>query len=167
MDIDSLMLSALASPNEDVSRDVDPAAKGSDYVTSCLGYNFTPGTNARPTCFRIANIPSTWSKSDLLGVFQTVDPFLNDHKYCLSLYPACYHLSQTALLSLDVCTTYFQSLKPDESSYLRTSDGTVLVVDSHFYHLTPLNTPDPRSEIELVSQHPGIYQLLTVELIPV
>jgi hypothetical protein len=41
------------------------------------------------------------------------------------------------------------------------------VVDSHFYHLTPLNTPYPRSEIELVSQHLRICQLLTVELIPV
>jgi hypothetical protein len=90
-------------------------------------------------CFRIANVPCTWSKERLITALLTVDPSL-DKTSQLSLYPACCGTTQTALLNQATCTEYFQTLKPNKYNYVKTSDG-ILVIDSHFYDLTPLNNP--------------------------
>jgi hypothetical protein len=98
------------------------------------------GIENSPMCFRIANVPSTWNKERLLTALLTVDPSL-DKTSQLSLYPACCGSTLTALLNQATCTEYFQRLKPNEYNYMKTSDGTHLVIDSHFYDLTPLNNP--------------------------
>jgi hypothetical protein len=98
------------------------------------------GIENSPMCFRIANVPSTWSKERLITALLTVDPSL-DKTSQLSLYPACCGSTQTALLNLATCTEYFQIIKLNKYNYVNTSDGT-LVIDSHFYDLTPLNNPN-------------------------
>jgi len=97
----------------------------------------------KPKCFRIANVPSTWREDGLLQALQKIDHSLGRqgaHKYQLSLYPACYGLTQTALLNLCPSTEYFQQLNANDFNYVRTPDGVDLVIDSHFYDLTPLNS---------------------------
>jgi len=105
-------------------------------------------------CFRISGIPRDWKKDDLLGALQAIDPDLRNQKSQLSLYPACCSSSQTALFELDT-TKYFQSLRPNESTYEcvfpANKTEAVLTIDSHFYDLTPLNTPDEQIIAELVA----------------
>jgi hypothetical protein len=103
----------------------------------------------RTKCFRISGIPQDWEEDDLLGALHTIDPDLRNQKSQLSLYPACCGSSQTALFELDP-TKYFQSLGPNESTYTCTTEA-VLAIDSHFYDLTPLNTPDEQIIAELVA----------------
>jgi hypothetical protein len=82
-----------------------------------------------------------------------IDPRLEQkdkHEYQLSLYPACNGSTQTALLNLNTSTEYFQQLKPDDFNYVSTAGGVDLVIDSHFYDLTPLNSPRDEVVAELV-----------------
>jgi hypothetical protein len=111
-------------------------------------------TPPRTKCFRISAIPQDWNEGDLLGALQTIDIGLRNQESQLSLYPACCGSSQTALFELDP-TKYFQSLRPNESTYERVfppskTDAT-LTIDSHFYDLTPLNTPGGRIIAEFVA----------------
>jgi len=110
--------------------------------------------NAEPKCFRIANVPSSWSKDTLLTTLKWIDPFLADQNVKLSLYPACSYSIQTqvALINLRRCTEYFRLLKSDRFNYEELSDGTLLVIDSHFYDLTPLNSPEGDIVAEFVHQ---------------
>ena len=105
-------------------------------------------------CFRISGIPQDWKEDDLLRALQNIDPDFRNQKSQLSLYPACCGSSQTALLEL-YPTKYFQSLGPNESTYKRVSPAgkteAVLTIDSHFYDLTPLNTPDKQIIAELAA----------------
>jgi len=91
-------------------------------------------------------VPLDWKVIDLLDALKAIDSSLKDHKHQLSLYPACNTPTQTALLTLDSCSKYFRSLKPNESYYETTSvvnkSKTILTLDSHFHDLTPLNTPE-------------------------
>jgi hypothetical protein len=110
--------------------------------------------SSRTKCFRISGIPQDWNEDDLLGALQTIDPDLRNQESQLSLYPACCGSSQTALFEVDP-TKYFQSLRPNGSTYGRVfsaskTDAT-LTIDSHFYDLTPLNTPDKRIIAEFVA----------------
>jgi hypothetical protein len=110
--------------------------------------------SSRTKCFRISGIPQDWNQDDLLGALQTIDPDLRNQKPQLSLYPACCGSSQTALFELN-STKYFRKLRPNESTYKRVfpaskTDAT-LTIDSHFYGLTPLNTPDKQIIAELVA----------------
>jgi len=139
-----------ASPNADISRNIGHAAKDTGFAANSPRFNVVSITNKWSNCFRITNVPSAWSEGDLVVALQTIDPFFKDSNYSISLYPACYDFSQTALLSLDACTEYFQSLGPNESKYLQNSDGTPIMVDSHFHDLTPLNTPGDTVVAELV-----------------
>jgi hypothetical protein len=114
----------------------------------------TPMRNAGRKCFRIANVPSSWDTDKLLTTLKSIDPFLGDQNVELSLYPACSDSIQTqiALLSLRNSTEYFRRLRPNDFNYEEISDGTVLVIDSHFYDLTPLNFPKGDIVAELVYQ---------------
>jgi hypothetical protein len=109
--------------------------------------------SSRTKCFRISGIPQDWKEDDLLGALRTIDPDLRNQESQLSLYPACCSSSQTALLELDT-TKYFESLGPN-GSYERVSPPSkteaVLTVDSDFYGLTPLNTPDKQIIAELAA----------------
>jgi hypothetical protein len=76
----------------------------------------------------------------LLKSLKQIDPYL-EQKPQLSLYPACCGPTQTALLNLQACSAYFQNLKSNDFNYV-TFKETLLVIDSHFFDLTPLNTPE-------------------------
>jgi len=123
------------------------------------GRSNTPMPNPGPKCFRIANVPLTWSKDDLLNSLIKIDPSLENHEYKLSLYPACYGSTQTALLNMRGCTEYFQRLKQNDFNYVPIPDATdraYLVIDSHFYDLTPLNSPAEGIVAEFVSPFPAL-----------
>lgn len=104
--------------------------------------NPTVGFSTSPMCFRIANVPSTWSETDLVEALNSIStgPSL-EQTFQLSLYPACCGYTQTALLSLATCTQYFQDLERNVVNHVKTPDGTLLAIDSHFYGMTPLNEP--------------------------
>jgi len=110
-------------------------------------------SKSKSKCFRIANVPSTWSYDHLLNSLRKIDPSLEQkdkYEYQLTLYPACYGSTQTALLNLHTCTEYFQKLKPDDFNFVSTPGRVDLVIDSHFYDLTPLNSPGDEVVAELV-----------------
>ena len=121
-----------------------PSADAKSYASSIA---------TKTKCFRISGIPQDWKEHDLLGALQNIDPDLRNQKSQLSLYPACCGSSQTALLELDP-TKYFQSLGPNESYHPVSPPSkteAVLTIDSDFYGLTPLNTPDKRIIAELAA----------------
>jgi len=123
----------------------------------------TPMRNAEPKCFRIANVPSSWSKDKLLTTLKSIDPFLVSKNVELSLYPACSDSTQTqiALLNLRNCTEYFRRLKSNDFNYKEALDGALLVIDSHFYDLTPLNSPEGDIVAEFVHKVLLYCQMLT------
>ncbi|KAF8539938.1 hypothetical protein BDD12DRAFT_980660 [Trichophaea hybrida] len=129
--------------SENIVRDADPAASYS--LPSGIGdrgRSTTQAGNAGPKCFRIANVPSSWNEDTLQAALETIDPFIADGNPRLSLYPCLYSTqSQTALLNLGTCTEYFQRLQPNDFNYVHIAD-VFLVIDSHFYDLTPLNSPE-------------------------
>jgi hypothetical protein len=59
---------------------------------------------------------------------------------------------------LYTCTEYFKNLKPNEDNYVKTGkvSGTdaILVLDCHFYDLTPMNNPERDIVAELVEPSP-------------
>ncbi|KAF8243669.1 hypothetical protein K440DRAFT_38565 [Wilcoxina mikolae CBS 423.85] len=98
----------------------------------------------KPKCFRIGNVPKAWTKATLLSQLQKIDSFFQQWGHSddqLSLFPSCHNRStQTALLNIPGCPeSVEQRLKPSETSYIPTLDGIDLVIDSHFYGLTPLS----------------------------
>lgn len=145
----------------DVPRRADPVADvrstGDPHLTD------VPTGNAGPMCFRIANIPLDWSENKLRTTLKTIDPLFDDQNSQLSLYPACLDptKSQIALLNMSTSTEYFRRLKSDDFNYEKASDGTLLVIDSHFYDLTPLNSPEGGIAAELV--HPVVLYLLDTD----
>jgi hypothetical protein len=109
----------------------------------------------KPRCFRISSVPLNWSKDDLLVGLQAIDPFLKSQPHQLSLFPACCGPTQTALLCLDICTEYFRHLNPNESRYewvpgKGARPKVLLMLDCHFYDLTPLNNPGDEITAESV-----------------
>ncbi|KAF8241752.1 hypothetical protein K440DRAFT_621749 [Wilcoxina mikolae CBS 423.85] len=120
-------------------REVDPphTLRGSVPSTS---HTVGPG----PKCFRISNVPPTWNEQDLLVYLESLDCSLvglATSNTRLSLYPACFGSCKVALLNMTDCPEYFQSLSQNEYHSVRQADSD-LVIDSHFYDLTPLNTPE-------------------------
>jgi hypothetical protein len=93
-------------------------------------------------CFRISNVPPTWNEAELLQAFQTSDDSLDftTGQYRLSFHPACSGSSQTALLNLQ-CPGCSWNIQSNEDKLIR-SGGSDIVMDRHFYGLTPLNTPE-------------------------
>ena len=94
-------------------------------------------------CFRISNVPPTWNEADLLQAFRSSDDSLDlaTGQYRLSLYPACSGSSRTALLKLQ-CPGCSWNLQSNEDRLVRREGGSAIVMDRHFYGLTPLNTPE-------------------------
>jgi len=108
----------------------------------------SPSQSISPKCFRVANVPSDWTEARLLDALEKIDPLLEKNPE-LSLYPACCGTTKTALLKQRTSTAYFQNLKTNEFNYI-TFEGTVLVIDTHFFGLTPLNTPEGKVFAESV-----------------
>jgi len=96
-----------------------------------------------PVCFRISNVPSTWNEGELLQAIQSSDYSLDlaAGQYQLSFYPACSGSSQTALLNLQ-CPGCLWNLQSNKDKLIRREGGSDIVMDRHFYGLTPLNTPE-------------------------
>jgi len=119
--------------------------------TDDRGRSLTRTSNDGPKCFRIANIPPDWKEDTLLATLETIDPCLEDHNPQLSLYPCLDSTqTQTALLNLGTCTKYFHGLKPNDFNHVHTTDNNI-VIDSYFYGLTPLNSPEGKIVAELVA----------------
>jgi hypothetical protein len=95
-------------------------------------------------------VPLGWGKEMLLNTLYTIDPSLKTRKVQLSLFPACSGPTQTALLNLDNITEYFQHVKSNAFKYELMADGSYLAIDTHFYDLSPLNTPEGEIFAELV-----------------
>lgn len=86
-------------------------------------------------------MPPDWNEDTLLTALENIDQFLEVQILQLSPHPACCGgTTQTALLNIDVCTSYIQLLSPNDFHYVSTSGGVGLVIDSHAYDLTPLNS---------------------------
>jgi len=92
-------------------------------------------------CLRISNVRPTWSEAELLQAFQSSDDSLDfaTGQYRLSLYPACCGSSQTALLNFQ-CPGHAWDLESNKDKLIGRGDSD-LVMDRHFYGLTPLNNP--------------------------
>jgi hypothetical protein len=111
-------------------------------------------TSLRTRCFRTSDIPGTWGKEHLVQAIKTKDPAFDEEKAQVSLYPSCNGTGQTALLYLSQRSKLFQNLETEETTYLSISseDSTVNVtIDSHFYDITPLNSPGSPIIAEYVS----------------
>jgi hypothetical protein len=144
--------SQTSKPGRYTLQNAGSATSGSSVSTSSTpDLKIIHAGDSGPKCFRIANVPLNWSEDMLIAALRDADPFLESQKPQISLYPCVDSTqTQTALLNLGTCTEYFQGLISDDFNYLKTSDGTLLVIDSHFYDLTPLNSPEGGIVAELV-----------------
>jgi hypothetical protein len=119
-------------------------------VSKILGFRPAPSTptDTSPTrYFRISNIPSTWSKDHLVTVIKKQDPGIDEKTVKVSLYPSCNGTGQTALFHLGKRSALVQNMQTEETTYFTiSSEGSpvIISIDSHFYDLTPLNTPGNR-----------------------
>ena len=108
----------------------------------------------QPTCFRISGIPSDWNSERLEEALRGIDTEFD----CLGAeiygpFPNSLDLTNTALLNVNKCTSYF-TFKPDQEKHevIREHGQKVyLVLDKHFYDLTPLSQADEEAEIESVN----------------
>ncbi|KAI5843708.1 hypothetical protein BZA05DRAFT_179670 [Tricharina praecox] len=116
----------------------------SDVKRRCLPQSGSESAAIKWKCFRISNVPSEWSEDDLLGYLGKLDASLGNlaaDGSRLSLYPACSGPDRVALLNVKNCPEYFRRIRPGESNSVQQPDSD-LVIDSHFYSLTPLNNPE-------------------------
>ncbi|KAF8537282.1 hypothetical protein BDD12DRAFT_982249 [Trichophaea hybrida] len=110
----------------------------------------TPDHPIVSKCFRISAVPITWDRDDLLESLRELSLLFEelDSGDQLSLYPDCFdsNSKQTALLNFKRCPAPFLQLPLNDTSGFPVSDkksGEVvdLLINSHFYNLTPLNVP--------------------------
>ncbi len=107
----------------------------------------TPNSGA--IFFRIKGIPRDWSKKDLLESLRKIDSSFqrwDPDRDQLSLNPSCYGSGQTAIVNARSTIEFLQNIGPEDSKYIRTSrsisdENIYLLIERHFYNLTPLNTP--------------------------
>ena len=124
-----------------------------------------PQPAPQPACFRISEIPPFWDSKRLEEALKTIDPDFDPMTAEISgPFPdSCDSSSQTALLNLNECTSYF-TFKPNQEKHEAVSENGGmfrLVLDKHFYDLTPLNRAKEPIKIELINPQKGIFQLLT------
>lgn len=132
-------------PGEQGAHDHAVAATARLAITSDADVADQPPVHVAPVCFRISAVPQGWLEDDLLETLQTIDPSLGNQND-LSLFPACCGSTQTALLNLYAHSHYFSNIDASKSRFERVPTtaaraGTLLVIDRHFYDLTPLNAP--------------------------
>jgi len=139
--------------NDDPHRFTDDIARGS--LASCAP-SCVVESRRQATCFRISGIPSDWSMDDLKRKLQVIDSQLCLTDVDLSKpFPACCDSTQTALLNFDNCTEYFRKLKRNDEKQIvireTNPDRKVrLMIDKHFYDLSPMNRPVEPIVAELV-----------------
>ena len=78
-------------------------------------------------------------------------------------FPAADSPTQVALLELSECTSYFTFEHNQEKHEMINEKGRQvrLVLDKHFYDLTPLNRAEQPVRIESVNPQKGVFQMLT------
>ena len=78
-------------------------------------------------------------------------------------FPDSCDSTQTALLNLGECTSYFAFEHSQEKLEVINERGKKfqLVFDKHLYDLTPLNRAEEPIELELVNSRGGVPQMLT------
>lgn len=105
------------------------------------------------TCFRISGIPLDWDSEKLEKELRIIDSDFNSKGAMLfGPFPDSCGTTQTALLNLNECTPYFTfKVNPEKLEVIKQNGQTVrLVLDQHFYDLTPLNRAKDPIELELV-----------------
>ena len=117
----------------------------------------------KPTCFRISGIPPLWDSERLKEALRTIDPEFDPMGAELSGPFPDLDSTQTALLHLSECTSYFTFEPKQEKHKIINENGRKihLVLDKHFYDLTPLNRAEEPIEMELVNPQKGAIQMLT------
>ena len=78
-------------------------------------------------------------------------------------FPDVYDRTQVALLDLRNSTSYF-TFKPDQEKHTAIKENgqkVHLVLDNHFYDLTPLNRAEEPVKMESVNSQKGVFQMLT------
>jgi hypothetical protein len=111
----------------------------------------------KSACFRISGIPADWSIDILQENLQVIDPNLKFTDVDITgPFPASCDSTRTALLNFDNCTAYFQQFERNDQKLIVFREGKPvrkvrLVIDKHFYDLTPMNDPQAPIIAELVS----------------
>jgi hypothetical protein len=111
-----------------------------------------------PICFRIRGIPPHWQREDVMEhLTNHVDRDLDWNTARLSgPFPSPFGDRQCALLNLDYCTSYLSTRFSDQNtekySVVEVNQKTFhMVIDRHFYDLTPMNKPTLPTVAEYVS----------------
>ena len=116
------------------------------------------------TCFRISGIPPHWDRERLKKALQTIEPEFNPMGAEVSgPFPDVYDRTQVALLGLRAGAPYFIFEPNQEKHKVISEDGqrVHLVLDNHFYDLTPLNRAKEPVKVESVNPQKGVFQILT------
>ncbi|KAH0608276.1 uncharacterized protein H6S33_002328 [Morchella sextelata] len=108
--------------------------------------------------FRVQGIPKSWAEDKFAHYLasQGIDP----QNFTASLYPSCSgaDVSQTAVLNLKLQGPPPELVKPvvengnesvfvDVPEHVAGEKGVQFEIDTHFYDLTPLNTPEEEQDI--------------------
>jgi hypothetical protein len=108
--------------------------------------------------FRVQGIPKSWAEDKFAHYLasQGIDP----KNFTASLYPSCSgaDVSQTAVLNLKLQGPPPELVKPvvengnesvfvDVPEHVAGEKGVQFEIDTHFYDLTPLNTPEEEQDI--------------------
>lgn len=104
-------------------------------------------------CYRIQNVPFTWTKSKLHLTLQKFESLGDIEESELSLFSTSPRsLIKTALLHREKCPECFRSLTTGRSHLLEVEEPAgerhFLSVDYEFYGLTPLNEPEGENIVE-------------------
>lgn len=98
-----------------------------------------------PNTYRVRNVPTSWPKSTLLKALKSASAvFATLPETGLSLYPAPYGGSQTALLKYNGVL----SVLDQTGVYRVNGNGYALEVDNHFQGLTQLSTTGDNAAYE-------------------
>ena len=107
-----------------------------------------------PTCFRVSGIPPSWDSERVKKALHDIDPDFDPKSIELSgPFPDSCAPTQTAVLDLNECTSYFTS-EPSlgRNEVIRENNQTVrLLLENRFCDLTPLNRAEEPIKMELVN----------------
>ena len=122
-----------------------------------------PRKGGLAACFRVSGIPPLWDGERLEQALRTIDPEFDLMDAEISGPFPDHDSTQTALLNLSGCTSYF-TFDPNQEKHKIIYEGDRkihLVLDKHFYDLTPLNRAEEPIKMELVNLQKGAFQILT------
>lgn len=104
-----------------------------------------PTVSTTDRCFRLSDIPSTWTEDKVLGILEEKCNLTRSPSTRLTLLPSIHDSQfQVGLLSIQRLRDFVDSFAPKEHDNYRrhVQCGDVqIIIDRHFYGLTPLNNP--------------------------